>query len=116
MKRFVALGLVGVVMLSATGCGGPDGQMKELLANLNLYAETIENKESPERQDAARARVRTSAEKIKKLNLSKEDQEKLLKRYESELRRVKDRLDAALKNQALEGGSAPPNPLDGFFE
>lgn len=117
MKRFVALALVAVVLVSVAGCGGPDGLMKELLVNLNVYAETIEKKDPPERQEAARDRVLATVEKFKKLNLSKEDQDKLLKKHESDLRKVNERIDSALKNQALEtGGSAPPNVLDGFFK
>ncbi|MBN9118042.1 MAG: hypothetical protein J0I06_02555 [Planctomycetes bacterium] len=116
MKRLVALGLMGVVLASVAGCGGPDGLMKELIANLNLYAETIEKKDSPERQEAARDRVLASVEKIKKLHLSDEDLNKLLKRHESDLERVKSRLDAALKSQALEGGQTPPNILEGVLK
>jgi hypothetical protein len=116
MKRFVALSLVGVVLVFAGGCSGPDGLMKELIAHLNVYAETIEKKDTPERQQAAFDRVRTTAEKIEKLKLSKEDQEKLLKKHESDLKKVKDRIDAALKAQALEGGPTPPNVLEGFFK
>jgi hypothetical protein len=115
MKRLVALGLVGAVLVSLTGCGGPDSLMKELVSHLNVYAETIEKKDSPERQQAAFDRVRTTLEKIDKLKLSTDEQQKLLKRYESDLRRVKDRIDSALKNQAAEGGPVPPNVLEGFF-
>ena len=116
MKRFVALGLVGVVLVSVAGCGGPDGLMKELIANLNLYAETIEKKDSPERQEAAANRVRATLDKIEKLNLSKDDREKLVKKHDSDLQKVTNRIDAALKNQALEGGPQPPNVLEGFFK
>ena len=114
MKRLVASGLVGVILASVAGCGGPDLAVKELIANANVYAETIEKKDPRERQDAAFERVRSSLDKFDKL--SKDEQERAVKRNESDLRRVKDRIDAALKNQALEGGAVAPNPLDGFIK
>ena len=67
MKRIVAFGLVGVLLVSASGCGGPDSLMKELIANLNAFAETLEKKESKERQQAAADRVRGTVEKLDKL-------------------------------------------------
>lgn len=114
MKRFGALGLVGVVLLSVTGCGGPDLTVKELIANANLFAETIEKKDAAERQDAARERVRTSRDKFEKL--SKDEQDRALSRNDSDLRKVNDRIEAALKNLALEGGSVPSNPLEGLLK
>lgn len=113
MKRLVALGLC-VILASVAGCGGPDLVVKELIANANVYAETIEKKDPRERQDAAFERVRASLDKFDKLN--KDEQERAVKRNESDLRKAKERIDAALKNQALEGGTVLPNPLDGFFK
>jgi hypothetical protein len=113
MKRLVASGLC-VVLVSVAGCGGPDLVVKELIANANVYAETIEKKDPRERQEAAFERVRSSLDKFDKL--SKDEQERAVKRNEQDLRRVKDRIDAALKNQALEGGAVAPNPLDGFIK
>jgi len=116
MKRILALGLVGAVLVCASGCGGPDALMKEFIANLNLFADTIEKKEPADRQQAAIERVRTSAEKLDKLKLSQEEKEKLLKKYEPELKKVKERIDTALKNQLLEGGANQTNPLEGLFK
>ena len=112
MKRLVALGLVGVVLVCVPGCGGSDALMKEFIANLNLYAETLEKKEPFDRQQAALDRVRTTVEKIDKLKLSQEEQDKLLKKYEPELKKAKERIDTALKAQILEGGVVQPNPAD----
>ncbi len=53
MQRTLLLGFVGVVLTAAAGCGGPDVATKELLAALGQYSETIEKKESPDRQRAA---------------------------------------------------------------
>jgi hypothetical protein len=116
MKRIVALGAVGVLLLSAAGCGGPDNLMKEFIANLNAYAETIEKKESQERQQAAADRVNATIEKLDKLKLSEEQYQKLLKKYESELNAATERVKKAQLAQELEGrpGVTPPNPLPGF--
>jgi hypothetical protein len=114
MKRTVAFGLLAVLLGSASGCGGQDALIREALLNLNAYADTIERKEPPERQQAALERFRSTEEKINKLPADKK--ELLLKRYEPELNRVKERIDAALKNQILEGGALTPNPLDSFLK
>lgn len=116
MKRTVTRGVLGVVLACVSGCSGPDNLMRELIVNLNAYAETVEKKDPPDKQLAARDRARATAEKIDKLKLSKEDQDKLLKKHETALRKVFERIQAAHKNQAMEGGAIPPDVLDGFFK
>ncbi len=119
MKRIVAFGLVAALLVSATGCGSPDSLMKELIVNLNVCAEVIEKKESREKFEAARERVNATAEKINKLKLSKEQQDALLAKHESDLKKVKDRLEAAQKARKLEGGpddDLPPIVVDGFIK
>jgi hypothetical protein len=113
MKRTLALSLVGLFLVSAPGCGGRDALMKEALAHLNAYAETLEKKEPPERQLATLDRFRSTAEKLEKY--PEAEKEDLRKRYEAELKRVRERIDAAFKNQILEGGTPPPNPVDTFL-
>src|SRR5258708_5181311 len=103
MKRIVAFGLIGAFVLSATGCSSQDALMKELLANLNACAEVIEKKEPKEKLQAALERTNTTADKINKLKLSKEDQEALFKKYEPELKKVTERLQEAQKTRKAEG-------------
>jgi hypothetical protein len=114
MKRIVAFGLVSVLLAPTTGCNSQDALMKEALANLNAYAETIEKKEPLDRQLAALERFRATAEKIDKLPPA--DKDKLRTQYEQQLKRVRERIDSAMKNQILEGGTLPPNPLDNFLK
>ena len=119
MKRTVAFGLVAALLVSVTGCGGPDSLMKELIVNLNVCAEVIEKKESKEKLQAAIERANATAEKINKLKLSKEQQDALLAKHESDLKKVKDRLEAAQKARKLEGGpddDLPPIVVDGFIK
>ena len=103
MKRIVAFGLVGVLLLSATGCGSPDALMKELIVNLNLCAEVVEKKESKEKLQGAIERVNATADKLNKLKLSEGQREELFKRHEDELKKVAARLEEAQKNRKLEG-------------
>jgi hypothetical protein len=114
VKRIVAGALLCTALLCAAGCGGPDALVRELIVNLNAYAETVEKKEPAEKQLAAHDRARATAAKIDKL--SKEDREKLLKKHEAALRKVFERVQAAHKNQAMAGGAVPPDVLDGFFK
>ena len=114
MKRVVALGLVGVVLGSITGCGGPDVAAKELLAALGVYAETIEKNDPPERQRAAFDRGRTALDKFQKL--SKEDQERMVKKYDADFKRARERFEAAKRAQVLEGGAEPLDVLEGVFK
>ncbi len=114
MKRLVALGVVGVALLTATGCGGPDALMREFIANLNAYAETLEKKESREKQAAALERIKATAEKMDKLKLSKEEQDKLFAKHESDFKKAKERVEAAQKANLLEGGGDAPDVFSGF--
>ena len=73
MNRSAALGIVGALLLTATGCSGPDAVMREFVINLNALAESIEKKEPIARQQAASDRVRATIDKIDKLKLSEAD-------------------------------------------
>ena len=118
MKRFAAFGLVGAFVLSAAGCSSQDALMKELLLNLNTCAEVIEKREPKEKLSAALERTNVTAEKIKKLKLSKEDEEALFKRYEPELKKVSDRLHEAQKTRKAEGtdDDLPPVTVESILK
>lgn len=106
MRRAVAIGAVGALLLCAPGCGGPDALMKEFLTNVHVYAETLEKREPREKQAAALDRIRGTAEKMDRLKLGKDEQDKLLARYDGEIKRAKERVEAAQKTVAAEGGGA----------
>ncbi len=117
MKRFVALGVVCVLLLSVTGCGGPNALMKEFIANLNGYAETLEKKESKERQLSALERIKNTTEKLDRAKPSQDEKDKLLAKYDDEFKKAKERVVKAQKALAVEGGSAadaPPDLFDAF--
>lgn len=106
MKRFAAFGAVGALLLCVTGCGGPDALMREFIANLNVYADTLEKREPKEKQQAALDRIKATIEKIDKLKLGQDDRDKLLARYDAEFKQAKERIEAAQKSITMEGGSA----------
>src|SRR5262245_18398821 len=114
MKRIMALGLVGLLLTSVTGCGGPDSLMKEFIANLNAYAETLEKKEPKEKQQAALDRVKATSDKLNNLKLSEADKEKLVKKHEGDLKTAMERLFKAWFAQAAEGGGLGGDAPDIF--
>lgn len=117
MKRFVAIGVVCVLLLSVTGCGSPDALMKEFIANLNGYAETLEKKESKERQSSALERIKNTTEKLDRAKLSKDEQDKMFAKYKDEFEKAKERVEKAQKALAMDGGAtadAPPDLFGGF--
>jgi predicted PP-loop superfamily ATPase len=105
MKRVLAFAVVACFSFTATGCGGPDALMKEFLVHLNSYAEMLEKNESREKQLATLERVKATMERIDKLKLTTEQKDALLKKYEAEFAKVKDRIQAAEKAAAMSGGT-----------
>ncbi len=117
MKRIVVLGLVAVMLVPVSGCGGKDALMKELIANLTLCADLIEKKEPKEKVLAAMERANNTAEKLNKEKMSKEEQEALFKKYDSELKKLAERLEKAQKEWKLEGREElPPIVIDTFIK
>jgi phosphosulfolactate phosphohydrolase-like enzyme len=112
MKRFAVLGVVGVVVLAATGCGGPDSLMKEYIANLNGLSDAIEKKESKDRVQAAADRVKATQDKIDKLKLSEGERDGLKKKYQQDLEAAVKRVLAASLKAAMEGGTEGLPRLD----
>lgn len=107
MRRVLGFGLVAVVLASASGCGGPDGLMKELIAGLNDMAASIEKKEPAEKQKAAAERVKATSEKLDKLKLSDEEKKKLVEKYKPQLEEAMKRLMTAAFANAGAGGDGP---------
>ncbi len=118
MKRFVALGAVGFLLLTVTGCGGPDALMREFIVHLNGYAETLEKKESRDKQAGALERVKSTIEKIDKLKLNQEEREKLIAKYDGEFKKAKERVETAQKTYLMDGGAATdfPDLFSGFVK
>ena len=85
MKRYVAFGLVAVLLVSAPGCGGPDSAMKAVISDMNALADAIEKKQPEDKIKAAADRLKASSEKLEKMKLSDAEKEKLVKKYEKEL-------------------------------
>ncbi|MBP3958745.1 hypothetical protein J8F10_26160 [Gemmata sp. G18] len=118
MKRRVVLGAIGLLLFTATGCGGPDALVKEFIVHLNGYAETLEKKESRDKQAAALERVKSTLEKIDKLKLSQEERDKLIAKNDGELKKAKERVESAQKTYLMDGGAATdfPDLFGGFVK
>ncbi len=116
MKRFVALGIVGVLMFATTGCGGPDSLFKEYIANVNALADSIEKKESKEKIQAVADRMKATQDKIDKLKLSDSEKESLKKKYEKDLEAAMKRLLSAILKVGMEGGGDNLPKLDNLMK
>lgn len=113
MRRVLAFGLVGFVLASASGCGGADSLMKELISGLNDMAASIEKKEPPEKQQAIADRIKKTSEKLDKLKLSDDEKKKLVEKYKPQLEEAFGRLMKA-SMAAAAGGAGGPNLGDLF--
>lgn len=113
MKRAARVGVVGIALFAAVGCGTtPDSATRELLVSLAQYAEAIEKKEPPDRQRAAFDRARAAREKFQKLTAGEQD--KMREKYDKDFQRARTRFEAARRQYVLEGGAEPLDVLDGF--
>ena len=110
MKRFAALALIACALPALAGCSGPETVMKELVANINRWADVVDKGESVERQQAAADRVRNTLEKLDRMKITPEDREKLFAKYEDDLNKAGERLDEAMAKRVAAGGEvAFPN-------
>ncbi|MDW8198272.1 MAG: hypothetical protein RMJ56_11785 [Gemmataceae bacterium] len=108
MKRAMVIAGVGLVILGASGCSGPDSLMREFLANLHLCADLIERKESREKIQRAIERANATADKLNREKLTPEQRDDLFDRYNDQLQAVKKRLEEAQIRWKLEGGEELP--------
>lgn len=107
MKRIVAFGLVGILLSSAAGCGGPDSQVERFVADLNAAADLMESDAPREKVERAISRANAAAERINKLKLSAGEQEALLARHDEELKAAVKRLADARSKWKGEGELPP---------
>ena len=98
MRRVLALGLIGVVLATASGCGGQDGVMRDTVAGMNRLSESIEKGEPEARQKELSQKVKDGFEKFEKLRLSEEQKKALFEKYTDEIEKAATRLDKALKS------------------
>ena len=108
MRRVLALGLIGVVLATASGCGGPDNLMRDTIASMNRLSESIEKGEPEARQKELSQQVKDGFEKFEKLKLNEEQKKVLFEKYDGEMEAAAKRLGKALKssNSTFEIGRA----------
>jgi hypothetical protein len=87
MKRALVLGFVGVLMVSAPGCGGndPESLIKQSISDMNALADALEKKEPTDKLKSAAEKLKGTIDKLKNMKLSKDEDERLKKKYEKEL-------------------------------
>jgi hypothetical protein len=98
MRRVLALGLIGIVLATASGCGSPDGVVRDVVTGMNKLSEAIEKGESKERQEELARKIRDGFAKFDKLKLTEEQKKALFDKYADEMGKATLRLKAALES------------------
>lgn len=107
MARVLTVGLVGLFLLTATGCGNsPDGLVKSLITDMNRLADSMEKGEPEDKQKAIAERLKATGEKLEKLNLTAEQKKALQDKHKDEMEKALGRLfGAAMKQGAAKAGA-----------
>src|SRR5205814_2388141 len=100
MKRLVAFVLVGFVLSTVSGCGSKaENSIKDMISQMNDMSAALEKKESPDKIKAIGEKMKNTAQQLKDLKLPKEEEEKLQKKYEADMKAALERLmKAAIAN------------------
>ena len=98
MRRVLALGLIGVVLATAGGCGGPDAQVRAVVADMNRLSDAIEKNEPEARQKELAQRVQTGMSKFDQLKLTEEQKKALFDKHADEMAAASKRLAKALES------------------
>jgi lipoate-protein ligase A len=99
MKRFAPFFFVAALLISAPGCGGSKGEdlTKDLISQMNDLAAAIEKKEPVDKIKTIVEKMKATGEKAKELKLTKEEDEKLQKKYEKDMNTAQDRMKKAME-------------------
>lgn len=121
MTRRIALSLMGAFALSAMGCGkSSDSLMRDMIADVNNLAESIEKKEPKEKQEKIAERLKGLGEQMKQVKMSDDEKKKLQEKYKDDMGKAFSRLMQAQMKVAMEGmggkGGPMAPPMPNFFE
>lgn len=94
MRRVLAVGVV-ILMMTAGGCGSPDGTVRDVIANMNRLADAIEKGESKERQEELAQKVKDGFTRFDLLKLPEEQKKAIFDKHAGELEKAMLRLKAA---------------------
>lgn len=109
MRRVLALGLIGVVLATASGCGGPDTLMRDVVNDMNRLSESIEKGEPEARQKELSQQVKDGFEKFEKMKLNEEQKKALFDKYSDDMTKSALRLKKAL--ESANSTFDPPSPF-----
>src|SRR5262245_17155646 len=94
--------LAAAALFAAAGCGGgPDGVLKEMIVDMNAFAEAIEKKEPTDKVDALRKKYEATAQKWSDLKLSEDEATRVMDRHKEEYAKALMRLGAAQMKAGL---------------
>ncbi len=115
MKRFIVLGFVAMLLVSAPGCSSndPDSLSKQSISQMNDLAAAIEKKESPDKIKSLVEKWKATVEKMEALKLSDDEKKKLAEKYQKETLEASKKLLAAVTANP-EGGMALASLGGGF--
>jgi hypothetical protein len=91
MRRVLAVGVV-VLLLTAGGCGSPDGTVRDVIASLNRLSDAIEKGESKERQEELAQKVKDNFARFDLLKLTEEQKKAIFDKHADELAKAMVRL------------------------
>jgi hypothetical protein len=100
MRKTMMVASMLAFAFTVSGCGssGPDALVNEMIQCMNDMADAME-KNTPDKTEAIAKRMKELDEKMKALNLSKEDEAKLKEKHKDALEKAGKRMsEAMLKN------------------
>jgi uncharacterized protein YlxW (UPF0749 family) len=106
MRRVLAVGVL-FVLASASGCGSPDGTMRDAVASVNRLADAVEKGESEKRQEELAQKVKDAFAKFDQLKMSEEQKKALFEKHADELKKAMLRLDATRDGPNWKLGATP---------
>lgn len=100
MRRVALFGVVGFALAAAGGCesNSPDAVMRAMLADIGTLTTSLKKNEPVEKQREIISKMKATLKRFDDLSLSKEEKEKLKKKYFPEFTLVTNRLFGAIKN------------------
>jgi hypothetical protein len=103
MMRSLILSLAVAVCLSLSGCSSSaDSAMKETIAAMNDYADSVERGDSEEKQKEFEKKMKDIGEKYKDLKVTDAEKKRLEEKYKPEMEKVMKRMMAAMMKKGMQ--------------
>ncbi len=110
MIRFVITACVSTICLfGLTGCGGPESLIKKQIGLINEQADAIEKKDAAKFQRTLNE-MKEVEQKIKDLNLSPEEKQRLKEKFKGDIEKAMKRLREAAEKDPEFMRKVDPTP------